>query len=171
MTVVDFFHSMVAYSLPILIFLAAAPWIAWGLCVIIPGRREESFLLSGNMTLAVIAILVWAAYLVFAVGSGGWVRVVNEADIFLLITPPYYIIASILLSRRRMDLDEIPAYRTLQSIGVLVAVYVVVAWFADRVRIIFFSYIPATFFLWMIGIMVLAAWWAIRRMGGKSKQE
>jgi hypothetical protein len=106
------------HRVQVLAVFLLAPWLTWCLCQAIPGRREESCLLSVNLWLAVISLLMSVGYLTYASNTGGWSLVVKQADVLLLLAPPYYAIASLWMSRQRMPLGEIPAFKTLQGLVV-----------------------------------------------------
>ncbi|NES21695.1 MAG: hypothetical protein F6K41_22890 [Symploca sp. SIO3E6] len=93
----------------VLTFLIA-PWLAWSICVAVPGKKEEPYVLSINMSLALLSLLLWIGYLAYANSTGGWSKIVKEADFLLLLVPPYYVGASIWLTRTRLALCE---YSTL----------------------------------------------------------
>lgn len=166
MTLETIFRLIIEYKLPITIGIFVAPFLAWFICWIIPGRREESFVLSVNMALALFSLVMWVGYLIYALNSGGLIRIV-EADLFLFLAPPYYMTASILLSRRRMPLDEIPAYRAFQGLTILVIIFLILSWIFNRIRIIFFSYLPLGYFLGLILILLVIGYLGLRRLTGK----
>jgi hypothetical protein len=140
-----------------------APWLTWCLCQAIPGCREESFLLSVNLWLAVISLLMTVGYLSYASNTGGWSLVVEQADVLLLLAPPYYAIASLWMSRQRMPLREIPAFKTLQGLVVVGAVYFAIAALFSRIRIYFFSYLPFASFLWLLAVLLSLGYWGYLR--------
>ncbi len=157
MTLEAFFIHLNNNSLPIALWVFAAPWLIWVLCHWIPGQWEEPFLLSLNIALAAVSMVLWAGYLAYASNTGGWQLVVKQADIFLLLLPPYYILSSIWVARQRMPLSRVPAFRTLQGISILAAVYLVLSWLSRRVYIIFFSRMPFSAFLWILaGLLGIA---------------
>ncbi len=140
-----------------------APWLTGCLCQAIPGRREEAFLLSINLWLAVSSLLLAVGYLTYASNTGGWSLVVKQADVLLLLAPPYYVIASLWMSRQRMSLSEIPAFKTLQGLMVMGAVYFAIAALFSRMRIYFFSYLPFSSFLWLLAALLGIGYWGYLR--------
>jgi hypothetical protein len=166
MTLQSLFTGLNEYSVPIFLIILAAPWIAWILCSWIPGRGEEPWVLSVNLGLATLSMLLWSGYLAYATNTGGWQKVVGEANILLLAAPPYYAIASIWVSRQRMALSKIPAFKTLQGIALMAAVYLVLSWLSQRIYIVFFSYMPFSAFLWILAGLLLVAYLGYRRVFG-----
>lgn len=166
MTLETFFIGLNNNSLSIALFVLAAPWLIWILCHWIPGQWEEPFLLSLNIGLATASVVLWAGYLAYASNTAGWQAVVKQADMLLLLLPPYYIISSIWVARQRMPLSRVPAFRTLQGIGLLAGVYLILSWLSRRVYIIFFSYMPFSAFLWILAGLLGVAYLGYRILFG-----
>ncbi|NET31905.1 MAG: hypothetical protein F6K19_07860 [Cyanothece sp. SIO1E1] len=164
MTLETLFSAIQAYRVPIVLIVLAAPWLTYLICYFIPGRREEPFVLSVNLGLAVFSLLLWASYLAYATNTGGWQLVVKQADIALLCLPLYYIIASLWISRQRIPLQMIPAFRTLQGIAMLAGTFLLLSWLAGRIRLIFFSYLPLTVFLCLLAILLGLGYAGYRRI-------
>lgn len=154
MTIEALYLHLVDLRLPIAIFIFAVPWFTYLLCVIIPGKREEPLLLSLNLGMAIAGFLMLIGYLAYAVNVGGWQRVVTTADLLLLTLPLYHILVSLWLSRRRLPLHLIPAFRTFQGLMMIAGVFLVLSWLAARIRIIFFSFIPFSTFLVILAVIL-----------------
>lgn len=167
MTLEEFFRLLMEYRVAVAIAVLAAPWLTWLVCTLIPGKREEPFVLSANLSLAVLSLMLWAGYLAYTTNTGGLQLLVKQADLFLLIAPLYYVIASLWVSGRRMPLEQIPAFRTLQGIAAMAGVYLVISWLASRVYIVFFSYMPFSAFLWLLAILLGIAYMGYLRVIGK----
>jgi len=163
-TIADIFIFILNYKIPLMVILYAAPWVAWGLCMVIPGRREEAFLLSTNMAGALVCLILWVGYVAYALNTGGWVKIVHQADLLLLAAPPYYMLASIWLSRSRLPLESIPAYRTLQGLAMLAGVFLVLSWILNRIRIVFFSFFPLHLFFILVAGLLLIGYTGYRRL-------
>lgn len=159
MSLENLFILLAAHPSEIFLALLLAPWLTGLICWIIPGRREEPWLLSVNLWLAVISLLLWVGYLAYASNTGGWSLVVKQANILLLLAPPYYAIASLLISRQLLPLSSIPAFRTLQGLVVMGAVYFAIAALFSRIRIYFFSYLPFSTFLWCLALLLGLGYW------------
>jgi hypothetical protein len=142
------------YRVPIIFFMLATPWLTYLICYFIPGSDEEPFFLSANLWLSVLSMLMLAGYLAYVTNTGGWEKLVKEADLFLLIIPPYHLIASTWLSQQRMPLHQIPAFRTLQGLVLMGGIYLVFSWMASRIYIVFFSYMPFNSFLLILAVLL-----------------
>jgi len=164
MTLEQFFQQLMEYRIAVAIAVLVAPWLTWLVCAAIPGKREEPFVLSANLALAVLGLMLWAGYLAYSTNTGGWQLVVKQADLFLLLVPLYYVIASLWVAKRRMPLEEIPAFRTLQGIALMAGIYLVISWLASRVYIVFFSYMPFTAFLWLLAVLLGIGYMGYRRI-------
>jgi len=164
MTLQALFDQIILAREPIIFLMLIAPWLTFLLCLIIPGKREEPFLLSLNLTLAVISMLVLVGYLAYATNLGGWAKVVKEADLVLLILPPYYLISSLWLSRQRLPLNMIPAFRTLQGLMVIGAVFLIFSWIVSRIYFVFFTRLSFPGFLVAIAILLAVAYWGYQKL-------
>jgi hypothetical protein len=168
MSVGEFFQGLVIYRIPILIAILVAPWFTWLICALIPGRREEPFLLSINIGFAVASILLWAGYLAYATNTGGWERVVNEADILLLLAPPYYLASSVWVASKRIPLQTVPAFRALQGLATIAGAFLVLSWILGRVRIVLFSFIPFQYFLLILAGILFIGYLGYLKLIGKT---
>ena len=166
MTLETFFTQLNDNGLTIALLLFAAPWLVWVLCHWIPGQWEEPFLLSLNLGLAAVSLVLWAGYLAYATNTAGWAAVVKQANMFLLLVPPYYFLASIWVARQRMPLSRVPAFRTLQGIGLLAATYLIFSWLSRRVYVVFFSRLPFSTFLWILAGLLGVAYIGYRLLFG-----
>jgi hypothetical protein len=156
MTLEQVFIGLNQHSLLVSLVILAAPWLIWVFCDLIPGQKEEPFVLSINISLAVFCLALWAGYLGYATNTAGWEKVIKEANALLLMMPPYYILMSLWVARQRMPLSQVPACRTLQGLAIMIGVYLFLAWLGNRVRIVFFSYLPITVFLWLlVGVLAI----------------
>lgn len=168
MTFQDLFVLLYDYRMAIATGIFAAPWLTWLLCVIIPGKREEPLLLSVNLLLSALSLMLWAGYLAYASSTGGWAKVVQQADILLLFAPLYYVGASLWVSKQRLPLERIPAFRMFQGLATIAAAYLLLSWFAAKIRIVMFSYIPLSVWLWLIAIIIGLGYWGYLRLTGQS---
>lgn len=165
------FILLAAHPTEIVLALLLAPWVTGLLCWLIPGQREEPLLLSLNLWLAVLSLLLWVGYLAYATDRGGWQLVIQQANILLLLAPPYYAIASLFIARQRMPLSYIPAFRTLQGLVVMGAVYFAIARLFSRVRIYFLSYLPFSTFLWGLAVLLVIGYWGYCQfVGGEPRR-
>lgn len=158
MTLEALFLNILEYRVPIILLVLVAPWLTYLLCFFIPGKLEEPFLLSLNLGLAVLSLFLWVGYLAYATNTGGWQRIVQQADIFLLFLPPYYLSTSLWISQQRLPLDAIPAFRIFKGLMLMAGVFLVLSWLLGRIRLIFFSYLPFSAFLWFLAILLAIAY-------------
>lgn len=164
MTIQGLFDTVIVAREPIILWLLTAPWLTFLLCLIIPGKREEPFLLSVNLTLAVISMLMLTGYLAYATNLGGWAKVVKQADLVLLILPPYYLVASLWVSKRRLPLNAIPAFRTLQGLMVIAGVFLIFSWIISRVYFVFFTRLSFPGFLVAIALLLGIGYWGYEKL-------
>ncbi len=164
MTIETLFLTLLEYRIPIALAILAAPWLTYVICALIPGQREEPFVLSVNLTLAVISLLMLTGYLAYTTNLGGWQQVVQQADLLLLFLPIYYLLTSLWISKRRLPLHLIPAFRTLQGLMMMAGIFLVLSWLAEKIRIILFSFIPFSYFLLFLAVLVAVAYAGYRKI-------
>lgn len=152
------------YRTPLILLMFATPCLTFLACRFIPIQQEEPFLLSANLSLSVISLLFLIGYLAYVTNTGGWQQLVKQADIFLLVLPFYHLSASLWLSRQRMPLQRIPAFRALQGIAMMGCVYLVVSWMASRIYIVFFSYMPFSAFLLILAALLGFGYMGYRKL-------
>ena len=167
MSLQDIYHELLAYRLPILIAIFLLPWLTFGICYLIPGRKEEPYVLSVNLGVSLLLTICWIIYLVYAFGRGGVSVLVEEADFVLLLFPVYHLSISLFLSRKRIPLEQIPAYRFMKGLGIISVAFLVLMWIASKIRILFFSFLPFSTFLYIVGALVLFGLMGIRYLRRK----
>lgn len=157
MTLQTLFTWFVDYRAEVLLLLFFAPWLALGLCVAIPGKQEEPFILSFNLGMACFSLLLAIGYLTYAISSGGWTKVIQEADILLILAPCYYVGVSLWVTKQRLPLEQVPAFRAVQGLAFIGVGYLGIAWFLSKIRFWIVSYVPfqvlVMLLLGLLGIM------------------
>jgi hypothetical protein len=135
-----------------------SPWIAYYLCVIIPGKVEEPYILSGNLFISALATFILSVYLTFSLNRSGFRTSGQEADLFLMLSVPYHLILSVHLSKKRMSLSEIPAFRMIQG-GIILSIslFILLSLFS-KIRIYIFSYLSFNNLLIIVGILMFFAY-------------
>ncbi len=166
MTLQELFLFLLEHRAIIVMLMLAAPWLSWLICVAIPGQQEEPLILNLNLGLALLSLLGEFAYLFYAKKTGGWSRVVSEADILLLLAPLYYVGVSLWVSRQRLPLSQLPAFRVVQGLGMIAAAYLLLSWIFSKIRLIFWSYLPLVFFLLLLAAIVGLAYLGYLRLRG-----
>ena len=164
MSLAALYNQILLYRVPISVLLLVSPWLVYLACILIPGKREEPSLLSANLTFSTVSLLMLVGYLAYATNTGGWGKVVTQADVILLILPVYHLGVSLWLARLRLPLQAIPAYRTLQGLVMLGAAFLAVSWILAKIRIIFFSYLPFGAFLGLIALLLCFGYAGYRKL-------
>ncbi len=166
MTFEALFTNIAAYHIPIIFILFSSPWITYLACFIIPGKKEEPYLLSINLGLSMLSMLLLSGYLSYVTNTDGWQKVVQQANVLLLFLPPYHLITSLWLSRQRIPLQTIPAFRTLQGLTLLGGVFLILSWIAAKIRLVLFSYLPFSSFLILLAVLLGLAYVGYRKLFG-----
>jgi hypothetical protein len=168
MTLESIYQIFAQQALILVLFMLMAPWITWLICFLIPGYREEPFVLSVNLWLAMISVMFWVGYVAYATNTGGWAKVVTQANFFLLVAPIYYILTSIWVAKKRIPLEAVPAFQSLQGAAMLTVAFLMLSWFLGRIHIILFSFIPFTGILWFLAFVLGLGYIGYRQMVDKS---
>lgn len=164
MSLEGLYTEILTYRVPIMLLLFGSPWITYLSCFLIPGKKEEPFLLSLNLALTTASLVMLVGYLAYATNTGGWTQVVRQADILLLLLPIYHAGVSLYLSRLRLPLSAIPAFRTMQGLVMISGALLAISWILERVRIVLFSYIPFETFLGLIAILLAIGYVGYRKL-------
>ncbi|MGC1308861.1 MAG: hypothetical protein WA885_16665 [Phormidesmis sp.] len=164
MSLAALYSEILAYRIPIALLLFCSPWVTYLSCFVIPGKREEPFLLSFNLGLSTLSIAMLVGYLAYATNTGGWAKVVTQADILLLLLPIYHVAISLWLSRLRLPLQHIPAFRTMQGLLMLSATFLAFSWVLAKIRIVLFSFLPFGAFLGLMALLLACGYAGYRKL-------
>ena len=164
MSLEGLYTEILTYRVPVVLLLFGSPWIAYLGCFLVPGKKEEPFLLSLNFALTTLSVVMLVGYLAYATNTGGWPKVVRQADVLLLILPIYHAGVSLYLSRLRLPLKVIPAFRTMQGLVMISGVLLALSWVLERVRIVLFSYLPFGTFLGLIAMLLFVGYAGYRKL-------
>ena len=164
MSLEGLYTEILTYRVPIILLLFGSPWMAYLSCFLIPGKKEEPFILSLNLGLTTISLVMLLGYLAYAINTGGWASVVRQADIFLLLLPLYHAGVSLYLARLRLPLQAIPAFRTMQGLVMISGALLAVSWILERVRIVLFSYLPFGTFLGLLALLLAIGYAGYRKL-------
>ena len=166
MTLKELFLFFLEHREIIVGLMLIAPWFSWLICVIIPGKQEEPFVLNFNLGLALLSVLGEVGYLLYATNKGGLSQIVSEADLLLLLAPLYYVGVSLWISRQRLPLSQLPVFRVLQGLGMISAAFLLLAWIMSKIRLIFFSYLPLGFFILLLASLAGLAYLGYLKLRG-----
>lgn len=166
MTLKELFLFFLEHREIIVVLMLIAPWLSWLVCVAIPGKQEEPFVLNFNLGLALLSVLLEVGYLFYATNTGGWSQIVGKADLLLLLAPLYYVGVSLWISRQRLPLSELPVFRVIQGLGMILAAFLLLAWIMSKIRLIFFSYLPFGFFILFLASLVGLAYLGYLKLRG-----
>lgn len=169
MTIQSLFLELLVYKLPIVIVIAILPWATYGICFLIPGRKEEPYVLSVNIAVSLLLLIIWIGYLVYAFSGGGFRQIMQEADFILLLLPIYHLVVSLWLSKMRIPLEDIPAYRFMKGLGMMSLAFCALVWIASKIRIVFFSFLPFSTFLYIVGAIIAFGFVGLRMVKGKKR--
>ena len=164
MSLEGLYTEILVYRVPIILLLFGSPWIAYLSCFLIPGKKEEPFILSLNLALTTLSVVMLIGYLAYATSTGGWTKVVQQADVLLLLLPAYHAGVSLYLSRLRLPLSAIPAFRTMQGLMMISGVLLAISWILERIRIVLFSYMPFGTFLGLIALLLAIGYMGYRKL-------
>ena len=166
MTIQDFFVSLNDNKPVLLLAILFAPWLALGICLTIPGKREEPLVLSFNLGMAVLSLFLLLGYTWFATQNGGWNRVFQEADILLVMAPFYYVGISFWITKQRLPLEQVPVARALKGLALIGVAYLGLSWFLSKIRILAITFIPFPLLLLFFFMLVGLGYWGYLKFIG-----
>jgi hypothetical protein len=155
------------YKTPILLLVFLSPWLAYYICIFVPGTKEEPYVLSVNLSISAFVAIVFAGYIAYASNTGVWGKLGKEADILLLLSAPYHVICSIILAKKRMPLSRIPAFKFIQGLMLMSMVFMFLSWISSRIHLYFFSYLPFNSFLIILAIVLLIGYVGYTKVFGE----
>ncbi|TYQ26422.1 MULTISPECIES: hypothetical protein [unclassified Pseudanabaena] len=158
---------LTTYKIPVLLLIFLSPWIAYYICLVVPGTKEEPYVLSVNLSLSALVSIVFAGYIAYASNTGGWGKIGKEADILLLASAPYHVISSIVLAKKRMPLSQIPAFKLIQGLVLMSLVFMFISWLSSRIHLYFFSYLPFSYFLMILAVALLLGYVGYTKVFGE----
>ncbi|MGD1865576.1 MAG: hypothetical protein ACFB0D_13565 [Phormidesmis sp.] len=167
MTFQQLYSLLYDYKPAILLLMLLAPWLSWGICVVVPGQKEEPFVLSCNLVMATVSLLLTAGYMWYTTSTGGINKVVQDVDILLVLAPCYYVGISLWITRQRLPLAQVPAARAIQGLALIGAGYLGIAWLFSKLRIVLFSFLPAQFLLLILLGLVAIGYMGYQRITGQ----
>jgi len=167
MTLQQAYSLLLDHRPTILLILLLAPWLALGICVAVPGKKEEPFVLSFNLFMAVASLLLAVGYVWYSTHTAGVGKLVQEADILLILAPCYYVGVSLWITRQRLPLSQVPAFRAIQGIALIIAGYLGLAWILSKIRILIFSFLPFPLLVLFILALISVGYLGYQRLTGK----
>lgn len=169
MTLQTLFQELLEYRLVIIITVLLLPWVTYGICSLIPGKKEEPHMLSFNLGVSLLLLFCFIGYLIYAFSGRGFAQIVEEADFLLLLMPLYHTGFSLWLSKRRIPLEKIPAFRLMKGLGMVALAFMALMWIASKIRIVFFSFLPFSTFLYIVGAIIAFGYIGWRYLRGKKR--
>ncbi|TVR87257.1 MAG: hypothetical protein EA411_08605 [Saprospirales bacterium] len=92
---------------------------------------------------------------------------VMQLDIILHILPLVSMILTILIIRKKVNLDLIPGFDKITAFLTVIFVVFVLLWVLDRTRLWVITFLPLPVALLIFFAMLVALIWAWRKLGGK----
>ncbi|MEL6554587.1 MAG: hypothetical protein AAFQ63_14125 [Cyanobacteria bacterium J06621_11] len=170
MTLQQFYSFLYDTKLVLLFLMLFGPWIAWGICVAIPGKKEEPFVLSCNLGMATISLSLTVGYVWYLAHTAGLNQVVQDVDILLVLAPCYYVGVSLWVTRQRLPLSQVPAARALQGLALIGAGYLGLAWLFSKLRIVLFSFLPFPLIVFVVLALLAVGYMGYQRITGQDLQ-
>ncbi|ESA33952.1 hypothetical protein N836_19325 [Leptolyngbya sp. Heron Island J] len=107
----------------------------------------------------------------YATSSGGWARVIQEADILLMLAPCYYVGVSLWVTKQRLPLEQVSTFRAIQSLALIGVGYLGIAWFLSKIRFLIFSYVPFQFLVILLLGLLGVMYFGYLRLTGKDTNQ
>lgn len=144
MTLLDFFNYVTAHSEVAVLFLLAIPLLAF-LVNLWSGETAEQiyrwrYVYAGLVYAACIPgiLALWLnVYLFLFERQSIWTM-----NLALQLLPILTMIGTLMLIRRKIPFDYVPGFGKLSGFLTLIFALIGVMWFADRLRLVAFTYVP-----------------------------
>ncbi len=167
MTLQEFFDLLNNNTLVVFTFIICVPLTAL-LANYLSGKSAASapwkYLYSGLIYLAAIPgifVVTLLAYLFL------FERVnVMELDIFIHILPIFTMIATLMIIRKKVNLDLIPGFGKLSGLLSMILVVLLILWILDRTRLWVVTFLPFQFALVIFAVLLIVFMWGWRRVSG-----
>ena len=78
-----------------------------------------------------------------------------DLNIFTQILPIISMIATLLIIRGAVSLDQVPGFGKLSGLATMILVLLTAMWFLEKTRIIIFSYMPIGYFLLLFLVLLI----------------
>jgi hypothetical protein len=156
MTFEQLYNLLRAHGNPAAGFLVVSPLLTAGLAALLSKPQERRWLLDVNLWLVNGAVLLWCLVLGYTLAIAGWLGLLRQLDLRLLLAPPLALSLSLVLSRRLLPLYRLSAYRSLRQLLGLAVVGGVSILLLTHMRFWVVTYIPP---LMLVGLLVLLWYW------------
>lgn len=156
MTLKEFFDLLAVNPIYIVGFFLLIPLAAFIGTVIGRGEEEEPVWKIYYATLIYLTTIPG----IFSVALSVYLflferRSVMESDVFTQILPIISMIATLLIIRRSVNMDNIPGFGKLSGLIWMIAAVLIIMWFMDRVKLYVFSYMPIQYLLLiLVGLLI-----------------
>jgi len=157
MTLREFFEAASAQPVYVVFFFLMVPFTALLTGWIAKGEGNDS---PWKYLYSILLYLVCVPG-ILAVGLGIYLflferRSIFDTNVLLELLPIISMVATILITRRNADINEIPGFDKLSGLVMMISAALAIMWFVDRMRIVVFSYMPIQYLLFIfIGLMVI----------------
>lgn len=170
MTLESLYLYLQSNSAGIVVSLLFLPWIAWGGCKLIPGKREEPLILNVNLSMAIVSFLMAVGYLWHATHTRSLNQIIAKTDILLLTAPFYYLFLSLWLTQQRIPLSELRSYRIAQGFAFIGAGYLGISFLMSKFRLLVFSYMPFHYLVLLVFGLLGLLYLGYQRLIGQDKK-
>lgn len=163
MTLRDFFDAASAQPIYIVFFFVMIIVVALLTGVLAKGEGEESpwkYLYSTILYLVcvpgIFAITLQVYLFLFERRS------IFDMNLLLEILPIFSMVATILIVRRNVNMDQIPGFDKLSGLVMMIFSALAIMWFIDRTRILVFSFMPiqTVLFIFVGLLLVIRLGWS-----------
>jgi hypothetical protein len=146
-------------------YVLALPLLTTGLAALIGSLHYRRWLLDVNLWLVNSVVVVWFLVLGYTLAIAGWLGVLRQLDLRLLLAPPLALGSSLVLSSRLLPLTRLSAYRRLRQLLGLAAVGGISVLLLAHMRFWVVTYIPP---LLLLGLLLLLWYWVRGPVDGDS---
>ncbi len=163
MTLQEFFSLLAQHPLWLIAYFGALPLLAWATADLSGGKGHR------DPWRYVYAVLIYLSAVpgIFAVSLSVWVflferRSILQTDLYTQVLPVLSMVATLLIIKRHVDLDQVPGFERLSGLVILIGALLALGWVLDKTRILLFSHMPFGY-----ALLVFAGVLLVLRLGWK----
>lgn len=91
-----------------------------------------------------------------------------DLDIIVHILPVFTMTATILIIRRKINLDLVPGFDKITGLLAIILVVLIILWVLDRTRLWVVTFLPLPVALLILGVLIVALLWGWRKLSSSS---
>lgn len=165
MTLEEFFQQIAENPAYVIFYFSIIPltallagWMGKGEGHITPWKYLYSTLIYMVCVPGIFAVTLSIYFFLFERRS------IMQTDVFIQILPVLSMVATLLIIRRNVRLEQIPGFDKLSGLITMISATLAIMWFIDRTRIIAFTYVPFHYVIMIFAALLIAIRFGWKRL-------